>query len=421
MDMKKIFLLTILWFCAWQGFAQDNIGTPYSIYGFGLIPENTGAYTAMGGVSAAMRDNLNINYLNPASYTALDSNHFYFQLGVTGEYTYLSTHKESSQYRVAQNAALNMAFRLYKNLYFSLGFTEKSDIGYDLLYTTLITGSDNAYFNQNIEGEGGLNDVYLGLGWKYKNFSIGLNTSYVFGKIEKRQTLSAQLENSYMIRTSENNRVNNVLFEPGFQYVCKLSPKSLLTLGTTFNLTQRLRAKKEFISYQINSGTGNTTTPDEITMNRGYIKYPFRIVGGFDYSYKNRWEVAGDYTFQKMSDYEEFGKSQHLEDYHKGAVGVSWLPSAYGRYWRQRNKYMVGGYFIKSPVRVKNTDIHTYALTAGIQMPFVIQRSGTFLLGAALDLGIRGTEKNGLIQEKFVRLRINIAFNEYWFMKRKIN
>lgn len=419
--MKKIFLFTILWLAALTGFSQDNIGTPYSIYGFGLLPENTGPYSAMGGVSAAMRDNMNINYLNPASYTALDSNHFYFQFGINGEYTHLSTTKESSDYRVAQNTALNLAFRLYQNLYFSLGFTEKSDIGYDLLYTTLIGGSNDAYFNQNIQGEGGLNNVYLGLAWRYKNFSIGLNTSYIFGKIEKRQTLSAMLENSYMIRTSENNRINNVLFEPGFQYALKLSPKSLLTLGTSFNFSQRLRGKKEFISYQINSGTGSTTTPDDITLNRGYIVYPFRIVGGFNYAYKNRWEVAGDYTFHKMSDYEEFGEKQDLENFHKGSVGISWQPEQYGRYWWQRNKYMLGGYYIKSPVHVKNADINTYAFTLGTQMPFMTSRSGTLLLGVAFDFGIRGTEKNGLIQEKFAKLRINIAFNEFWFIKRKIN
>lgn len=49
------------------------------------------------------------------------------------------------------------------------------------------------------------------------------------------------------------------------------------------------------------------------------------------------------------------------------------------------------------------------------------QRAGMLVLGVALDLGIRGTEKNGLIQEKFAKLRLNISFNEFWFMKRKIN
>lgn len=419
--MKRILLLTLFAIFIFKGYGQNNIGTPYSVYGFGLQTENSGPYNAMGGVAAGMRDNFNINYLNPASYTALDSNHFYFQFGITGEFAHLSTHKENANYRVAQNAAFNMAFRLYQNLYMSLGFTEKSDIGYDLYYTYIIPGSTDSYFNQNIQGEGGLNDAYLGLGWRYKNFSIGLNTSVIFGKIEKRQTLSAMLEGSKTIRTSENNRIHDVLFNPGFQYLFKLSPKSNLTLGTSFNFTQKLRAKKEFISYDVNSSTGSSQIIDNIVLNRGYIKYPFRILSGFDYAYKNKWEVAGDYTFQKMSVYEEFGKKQDLNDYHKAAVGLSWQPERYGRFWWQRNKYMFGGYFVKSGIEVKNTDINTYALTLGAQIPFMTQRRSLLLLGVGVDLGIRGTEKNGLIQEKFAKIRLSISFNEFWFLKQKIN
>ena len=57
--MKKIILLAIISLSCCFAFGQNNIGTPYSYYGLGLLPENTGAYAAMGGVSAAMRDNDN--------------------------------------------------------------------------------------------------------------------------------------------------------------------------------------------------------------------------------------------------------------------------------------------------------------------------------------------------------------------------
>lgn len=306
--MKRILLITFLSIFIFKVYGQDNIGTPYSVYGIGLQTENVGPYNAMGGVAAAMRDNGNINYLNPASYTALDTTRLYFQFGVTGEYAHLSTYKENASYRVAQNTAFNIAFRLHKNMYMSLGFTEKSDIGYDLLYTNIIPGSTNSYFTQNIQGEGGLNDVYLGLGWRYKNLSIGLNTSLIFGKIEKRQTLTAMLEGSKIIKTSENNRIHDVLFTPGIQYTLNLSSKSILTLGSAFNFTQKLRSKTDYMAYSVNSSTNTTEMLNDLTLKRGYIKYPFRILSGFDFKYNRKWDIAGDYTFQKMSVYEEFGK-----------------------------------------------------------------------------------------------------------------
>ena len=181
--MKKIILLFILSGFSVCTFAQNNTGTPYSMYGIGLLQDNYGPYTAMGGVSAAMRDANNINFLNPASYTALDSNRFYIQFGITGEYVGIATNKESSTYRVAQNAALNMALRLYPNLFASFGFNQRSDIGYDLHYKERINGSVDEYYNQQISGNGGLNDFYLGLAYKVKNLSVGLNTSLVFNFI----------------------------------------------------------------------------------------------------------------------------------------------------------------------------------------------------------------------------------------------
>ena len=187
------------------------------------------------------------------------------------------------------------------------------------------------------------------------------------------------------------------------------------------NFTQKLSAKKEFTSYKVNSSSGSSTMLDEETLESGYIVYPLRILSGFDYQYKNKWQVAGDYTFHQMSKYEEFRKDQGLNDYHKMNLGISWTPEEFGRFWWQRNKYMLGGYFVKSSIDLKNTDINTYGVTLGSQLPFVTRRGSELVLGVALDMGIRGTENNGIIQEKFAKIRINIAFKEFWFMKRKIN
>lgn len=417
---KKLLLYTVLLtLFSFPVFAQNNTGTPYSMYGLGLLQDNYGPYTAMGGVSAAMRDNNNINFLNPASYTALDSNRFYFQFGITGEYVNISTHQENSSYRVAQNASLNMALRLFPKMYASFGFNQRSDIGYDLHYLKMINGSNNFYYNQQISGEGGLNDFYLGLAYRIKNLSIGLNTSLVFGNLERRLTLMPIVEDSYYINTRKKISVTDVIFNIGLQYAWKLSPKSNLVLGTAFNVGSKMNAKKDFMSYKINSSTQGSETMDDEKLKEGNISYPFRIVAGAAYDYKDRWTIAGDYTYQEMSSYKEFGADQHYKDYHKAALGVSYLPERYGRFWWQRNKYILGAYAVRSQIRLNEVDINTYGVTFGTQMPvFITNRE--LLLGLAFDLGLRGTEKNGLIQEKYVKLRVNIAFKEGWFQKRKI-
>lgn len=419
--MKKYLLISALVTLISSGiYSQNNTGTPYSMYGIGLLQDNYGPFTAMGGVSAAMRDNNNINFLNPASYTALDSNRFYIQFGITGEYVHIATHKESSNYRVGQNASLNMALRLFKNTFASFGFNQRSDIGYDLHYFNIISGTESTYYNQQISGKGGLNDFYLGLAYQIKNLSIGVNTSLVFGNLERRLSLVPVITDSYYINTQNKIAVHDVIFNMGLQYLINLSAKSKLTLGTAFNLQTNLNAKKSFTSYKINSSTHVSETLDDDVLKRGNITYPFRIVGGFAYDYKDKWMIAGDYTFQQMTNYKEFGKKQDYRDYNKLSLGASLLPARYGRYWWQRNKYILGTYFVRSQIELNDIPIDTYAVTFGTQIPIYIPNR-ELLLGIAFDLGIRGTKENGLIQERFAKIRFNIAFKEGWFMKRKIN
>ena len=65
MDMKTLIIsitISLLTLSAW---GQNNMGTPYSKLGVGLLPDNHGAYTGMGGVSAAMRDNGSLSTATP--------------------------------------------------------------------------------------------------------------------------------------------------------------------------------------------------------------------------------------------------------------------------------------------------------------------------------------------------------------------
>ena len=54
--------------------AQNDISSPYSMYGVGVLSNVTsGAYDAMGKVGYAMQNPYLINFKNPASYVAFDS------------------------------------------------------------------------------------------------------------------------------------------------------------------------------------------------------------------------------------------------------------------------------------------------------------------------------------------------------------
>ena len=422
MRMKKILVSIAILLSAGYAWGQNNSGSPYSRYGLGLLPDNYGTYTAMGGVSAAMRDNYNINFLNPASYTALDSVRFYFQIGMNGEYVEVSTSKGTRSYSAGQNGSINMAFRVYKHLYASLGFNERSDIGYDLHFIKPVMGDESISSAQVVEGEGGLNDVYLGLAYQLGRLSLGVNAAIVFGKLEERETLQLlPYTAGYYIRTRERNQIHDFLFTLGAQYPFMVSRDGELTLGVAGNFGTYLGAYKTFEAYKYGTTSNSGAQINDEVWDDGHIFYPSRVVAGATYKHKNQWVVSGDYTFQNMSNYKEFGdQMEDFEDYHKVAVGGYYQPDETGRYWWQRNKYMAGGYFTRSHIYLRDKMVKTYGITFGAQMPLTIAYQ-QLLLGVSFDLGMRGTEQNSLIKEKYVKLRINIAFKELWFAKRKIN
>ena len=76
-----VLLLTIL---SGVATAQNNTNSPYTRYGYGQMAEyGSGNSKAMGGIAYGLRDGHQVNFANPASYTAVDSLTFIFDGGLS--------------------------------------------------------------------------------------------------------------------------------------------------------------------------------------------------------------------------------------------------------------------------------------------------------------------------------------------------
>ena len=65
--------------------AQNNTNSPYTRFGYGDLGERSfGAGRAMGGVGYGLRSPKQINPMNPASYSCMDSLTFLFDFGGNG-------------------------------------------------------------------------------------------------------------------------------------------------------------------------------------------------------------------------------------------------------------------------------------------------------------------------------------------------
>ena len=80
--MNRIQLLLLMTVAAIAGMHAQNVTTPYSMYGYGILGDRaTSMQRQMGSVGYAMNSGRQINVMNPASYAAIDSLTFLFDMG----------------------------------------------------------------------------------------------------------------------------------------------------------------------------------------------------------------------------------------------------------------------------------------------------------------------------------------------------
>ena len=180
-------LTTIL---ACPAFAQSGTNSPYSQYGLGILSDQSQGFNrGMNGLAIGLRNGNQVNMLNPASYSAVDSLTMIFDVGVSGQ---LTNFNEGGKKLNAHNADFEyavMAMRLVKNVGLSVGVVPYTNIGYNYFTTSQMAGTTN-YTTETYSGSGGLHQAYLGLGWRpFKGISVGANISYLWGEYEKTVTV----------------------------------------------------------------------------------------------------------------------------------------------------------------------------------------------------------------------------------------
>ena len=114
--MKKIIVSALFAGFAMQGFAQSGTNSPYSQYGLGaLATQATGFNRGMNGLAYGFHEHNQVNHMNPASYSAVDSLSFIFDAGLSLQLTNfdegghkVNAHNADIEYVVASFRALNM-------------------------------------------------------------------------------------------------------------------------------------------------------------------------------------------------------------------------------------------------------------------------------------------------------------------------
>ena len=165
--------------------AQGGTKSPYSQFGVGVLADQSQSMgRGMNGVGYGLRFGNQVNTLNPASYSSVDSLTMLFDMGLSGQIT---SFEEGNVRRNAKMASFEYvvgSFRAWKNVGVSFGVLPFSNVGYD--YSSTTTDRTTGTLTESFTGEGGLHQVFLGVGWRLlKPLSIGVNASYLWGDISR--------------------------------------------------------------------------------------------------------------------------------------------------------------------------------------------------------------------------------------------
>ena len=401
--------------------AQNNTNSPYTRYGYGdLSDQSFGNSKAMGGIAFGLRDGAQINPLNPASYTAIDSLTFLFEGGVSLQNMNISGSGVKLNAKNSSFDYLAMQFRLHPRIAMSIGLLPFSNVGYSVSDSKVDNGVSQT---RSFTGDGGLHQLYGGIGVKVlKNLSLGVNASYFWGDITRTRTIIyPATSESYSYIQQMGVSISDYKLDFGTQYTLDFNKKHSMTIGAVFSPKHKLN-NDYTVTTQVSTTNSNNLDAT--------LELPNTFGVGFTYNYDKRLTVGLDYSLQQWSKTkfdvntsdeavrEDFNETYTYCNRHKVSVGAEYIPNLMGRSYLSHIKYRLGAYYTTPYYKIGGKEAtREYGVTAGFGLP--VPRSRSILSISGQFVRISGQE-SAFVNENIFRVSIGLTFNERWFFKRRV-
>ncbi len=383
----------------------------------------------MGGVGLALRDNKHINYLNPASYSAVDTMSFLFDFGVMGHYTKSETSMEKEEFYGANMDHLALCFPITKWWAASIAILPYSKVGYSIKEEEdklpNIDPLDYLY-----TGSGGINQLNLGTSVElFNRLSLGANFKYLFGSIDLTSAVQFPYSTNYSYTELKSQTiVSDFVLDLGLQYSQDFHEKYNLILGAIFDTRTKISAENRTLKRNI--FPGSTVALNDSTLlspefiiggdtTKGNLVIPANLGSGIQLTYDNRFRFGLDVYRQDWSGISFFdsqGSFTKRTSIH-GGFEIIPDPQAFKGY-HKRIAYRLGGHYRNTYLRLEGEQLKDYGISFGVGLPLRNTKSSFNL---ACEAGRRGTLENNLVLENYVFISFSVTLHDFWFIKRKFD
>lgn len=434
MNLKPKIFLALGMIAPFLAFSQLN--SPYSRYGVGnLTPQANIANRSMGGISAAVANATELNTVNPAT----SANLLYSTLEIGLEYNGMNLKNPQtgtnfrSHYAIIPYLQVGLpllsgnkkAFDKQNAWSLNFGLKPMSRINYKIQDSTAspVGNLQNIY-----EGEGGINQAFIGTAVKLKNLSLGVSTGYLFGEknYSNRLTFDNDSVFHYKANYESQSRFGGMFLNAGALYNIQLSKKSRLKLGAYGNLgtdyDARQNRKVETFNYDAEGGILVVDSIFESKDLKGTVTLPATFGVGFSVE-NERLLFGADFETTRWSDYRFYGAKDEVNDSWVMKAGVQFFPAAEGgtggyfNYLKYRAGFKVGRDYIHL-----GENIPFYSISAGVGLPLKLRRSfyetQYSVMNVGFEINNRGNKEN-VLTESLYKVTLGFSLNDVWFRRQK--
>ncbi len=413
--IKQLLILLFIAFVSEFSIAQNNTNSPYTLYGFGDISDNySGDQRAMGGVAIGSRSHTSINTVNPASYSAVDSMTFMFDMGITMMGSRFTNNSTSTSKLTANLEYITMQFPLWKNTGFSMGVLPYSFTGYNFTTTAILDAvayPDTITSTRSFFGQGGINQAYTGFSVQlFKHLSLGVNAYYMFGNNINNRYLTFNNTEFTPSYQRDSIKVNSFRFRYGLQYNRVFDKKHNLTLGAFYEMKTPLKA-----TYAESTGS-IIDVPTPLQSQFKEFETPESFGVGLNYNNNKQFSVGIDYSVKNWADVKFMGVTDTLANQSRLAIGTEFIPNLRGRKYFDRVTYRFGLNTSNSYYKINGQlPPNNFGITFGLGLPL---RNSKTVVNATFEYGKIGS--NTSLREDYMKFTLNAVINENWFFKRKL-
>ncbi len=397
--------------------AQTGSLSPYSRYGIGDISkEGFTSQAGMGGLGAALSSPNSINIINPASYTA--DSMIVFEFGAFGEMRKLERNSGSTNQNSASFSYFSLAFPVVRNkASVAFGLIPYSSVGYEIQVDETDV-PDIGTIRYLYEGAGGFNKFFIGTGVKLgSHLSLGINASYLFGTINQIKSIEfPDGVNFFNTRYVDAITAKGFYFNYGILYEGTVFSNLRLTAGITGTYSGKVNAvnNQYYFNYVISPLSGGELLKDSVQNEqqaRGKIALPDNIRGGIMIGRPGKWQAGVDVAYNNWANYESFGSNDSLKNSYTIHIG--------GERTGEKVIYRLGAYYGSTFLNLRNTQLDEYGITFGLGLNKLFPKRPPSGINIAIEAGRRGTTKNNLIREQYLKLHLGFSLTDIWFIKPK--